>query len=258
MSETEFREKSRDRFGQFAAEYIISNSHAVGYDLNRLVEISVPQSHWISLDIATGGGHTALRFASHVRKVIATDITPQMLSAAREHIIRGDADNIEFSFADSGKLPFGEAIFDLVTCRIAPHHFLDCARFILEGYRVLVDGDILLVQDHLLPDDQVSARYIDDFERHRDPSHNRAFSRKGWIDMFTVAGFVIEHIEEITKRHDLIPWAARQGCSQGTVTALTRMLEDAPPLVAEWLQVVDIDTPGPSFVNHHILIKGRK
>jgi hypothetical protein len=123
---------------------------------------------------------------------------------------------------------------------------------------VLKDGGMLLVQDHLLPEDQASALYIDDFERSRDHSHNRAFNLPMWMKMFDAAGFVIEHHEEITKRHVLISWAERQGCSLDTITALMRMLKNAPPIAAEWLSVAEFDTSKLSFVNHHILIGGRK
>ena len=145
---------SQKRFGQFAEGYVTSQSHAKGYDLDRLVEIANPQTDWLVLDIATGGGHTALKFAPYVRQVIATDITPRMLSAAEKFICDKGVTNVAFEPADAEDLPFEDPVFDLVTCRIAPHHFPDCARFVQEGSRVLKPGGQLLVQDHLLPEHQ--------------------------------------------------------------------------------------------------------
>jgi ubiquinone/menaquinone biosynthesis C-methylase UbiE len=249
---------SKARFGQFAQDYVDSQSHAKGYDLERLLEIAQPQADWMALDIATGGGHTALKFAPHVSKVIATDITPKMLQAARAFITGQGITNVDFEPADAEDLPFEDGRFDLVTCRIAPHHFPDCAAFIREAARALKAGGLLLVQDHLLPGDAGAARYIDSFERLRDPSHNRAFDHDQWVGMFTSAGLDVMYTEEIIKRHDLIPWAGRQGCTPETLAQLTQMLRDAPPIAAAWLGAQNVGTHQASFVNHHIIIGGQK
>ena len=74
---------SQARYSRFAEGYITSETHARGSDLDRLLEIVQPQPQWQALDIATGGGHTALKFAPHVAHVIASDLTPRMLEKAR-------------------------------------------------------------------------------------------------------------------------------------------------------------------------------
>jgi ubiquinone/menaquinone biosynthesis C-methylase UbiE len=247
---------SKERFARFADGYVTSQSHAKGTDLDLLVEIAKPQADWLALDIATGGGHTALKFAPYVQQVIATDITPQMLAAAKKFIHEQGVTNISFKPADAQDLPFEADTFDLVTCRIAPHHFPDCAGFIQEARRVLKAGSMLVVQDHVLPDDEEAARYIDDFERLRDPSHNRAFNQQEWKTMFEMADLEVFHNQEITKRHQLNPWAERQGCSPQVIAQLIHTLNEAPPKAAAWLQVQDYGLQTVSFVNHQILIAG--
>lgn len=255
-SDRESKSLSQERFAKFSDGYVSSQSHAKGYDINRLVEIANPQADWLVLDIATGGGHTALKIAPHVRQVIATDLTLKMLSAAEKFIRDQGVTNITFKPADAEDLPFEDRSFDLVTCRIAPHHFPDCARFIKEASRVLKLGGMLLVQDHVLPEDEAAARYIDNFERLRDPSHNRAFNVVEWKSMFEQAGLGVTYTQEITKRHQLFPWAERQGCSPQVIGQLTQLLIEAPPKAAQWLQIQDSGTHIASFVNHHILIAG--
>jgi len=120
---------SKERYGKFAQGYVTSQTHAKGADLDRLVEIAQPQADWVALDVATGGGHTALKFAPHVKRVIASDITPAMLEKARAFIGEQGVANIDFKEADAENLPFDDRSFDLVTCRIAPHHFPDCRPF---------------------------------------------------------------------------------------------------------------------------------
>ncbi len=249
---------SQKRYSQYAAGYVSSQSHAKGADLDRLLAIAEPASTWAVLDVATGGGHTALKFAPRVARVTATDLTPNMLAKA-EVFIRGQGvTNVDFQPADAEDLPFDAAAFDLVTCRIAPHHFPQVGRFVAEGARVLKPGGLLLVQDHVLPDDEEAARYVDAFERLRDPSHHRAFNAGEWRAMFEAAGLAVAHTEQVIKRHALIPWAERQGNSPQTIAQLIVLLRDAPPLAAAWLDGQKLDTSEASFVNHHILIAGRK
>jgi ubiquinone/menaquinone biosynthesis C-methylase UbiE len=246
------------RFGEFSQDYVTSVSHVKGEDLDRLLATAGPEREWLMLDIATGGGHTALKIAPHVAHVIATDLTPRMLTRARRHVVEQSADNVTFGLADAEDLPFRTGAFDLVTCRIAPHHFPDAGRFVYECARVLKAGRRLVVQDHVLPDDEPAARYVDDFERQRDPSHNRAFSQLEWVEMFQGAGLSVEHTEKIVKRHEFIPWAERQRCTAAVIRLLEKMMQTAPPAVLEWMEPQGFGTPEARFANRHIIIIGCK
>ena len=249
---------SQQRYSQFAEGYVKSETHAKGSDLDQLVSIANPQPSWQVLDVATGGGHTALKFAPFVARVIASDLTPEMLEKASAFIAEQGVTNIEFEAADAENLPFEDHTFDLVTCRIAPHHFPDVQRFVYEGARVLKAGGLLLVQDHVLPEDAGTAQYVDGFEKRRDPSHNRAFTESEWRAFFEQAGLVVEHTEQITKRHNFLDWARRQGNTPERITELEGLLRDAPPQAAAWLATEALATPDASFVNHHLMIAGRK
>lgn len=249
---------SRQRYGRYAAGYVTSSVHARGADLDRMLEVVAPEATWHALDVATGGGHTALKLAAQVERVTATDLTPEMLAAARAFVGSQGGDNVDFQLADAESLPFAAATFDLVTCRIAAHHFPRCDRFVRQAARVLKPGGRLWVQDHVLPVDDAAAHYVDAFEKLRDPSHHRAFQAAAWEAMLAEAGLLVEHSEKITKRHELLPWARRQGCTAEVIEELRRRLARAAGVAGEWLQAQALGTPEASFVNHHILIAGRK
>jgi ubiquinone/menaquinone biosynthesis C-methylase UbiE len=249
---------SQQRFAQYAQGYVTSKTHAKGAELERLVDIARPQQDWVVLDVATGGGHTALAFAPHVAQVVTTDVTPKMLEKAEAYATGWGVTNVEFKPADAMNLPFEDATFDLVTCRIAPHHFVDCARFVHESARVLRAGGLLLVQDHVLPHDEEAARTVDTFERLRDPSHNRAFNDLEWRGMFEETGLRVEHTEQIVKQHAFLDWTQRQGCTPEVVTQLIEMMRQAPTTARDWMQPQDWDTPEATFANRHIIIAGRK
>lgn len=249
---------SEARYAKHAQAYVSSQSQSEGYDFERLVEISNPQPDWEMLDIATGGGHTALRFAPLVKSVVETDLTENMLQAAGQFVRSQGADHIEFRQADAESLPFEDGSFDLVTCRIAAHHFPAVPAFIHESTRVLKTGGVFVLQDHVLPEQEEAARHVDSFEKQRDPSHNRAFSESEWIDMIDKAGLKVYHQEQITKRHDLAPWLERQGHGPEMLTAMTEMMDEFPVSTRAWLQPRDWGTETASFVNQHILLAARK
>jgi len=249
---------SKARYAQFAEGYVSSETHARGSDLQRLLALAQPQPHWQSLDVATGGGHTALKFAPHVAHVVASDLTARMLARARHFIIgQRKQRNVRFCLADAEDLPFAPRVFDLVTCRIAPHHFPDLPRFLRACARVLRAGGILILQDHVLPPDEDAALAVDAFERLRDPSHHRAYCQDDWLALCRAAGFTIEAHEHFIKRHHFLDWAHRQGNPPATIAALVRMMLAAPPAARAWLDPQGWGSADASFVNRHILIRAR-
>ena len=249
---------SQQRFGEHAQNYVTSPTHAKGADLERLVELAQPQPDWRVLDVATGGGHTVLKFAPHVARVVASDITPQMLQAAEAYITGRGKTNVEFRHAAAENLSFDDNTFDLVTCRIAPHHFDAAAQFVMEAARVVKPGRLVLVQDQLLPDDDMIGLYVEVFEKLRDPSHNQAFNEAEWRGMFADAGLAVESVDTFTKSHSFDEWTTTQSVTPRTKACLVALLRLAPPAARDWLEPRDLDTPEATFVNHHIILAGRK
>jgi SAM-dependent methyltransferase len=252
--------RTQARFGQYAQEYVRSAEHAQGDDLALLLGLAQPQSNWRVLDIATGGGHTALYFAPHVGQVVACDLTQSMLVAARAHHHQQQAvSNIVYATGDAENLPFAPANFEAVTCRIAPHHFPDCFRFVQEVARVLRPGGAFLLEDNTVPDDPRAARYVDSMERLRDPSHHRCYAPYEWEGMCLDAGLQIDVSQTLSKAHtQLIPWAARQGCSDNVITHLQILLAQAPKAVIPWWNAQAVGTPLAAFDHHYVILRASK
>ena len=249
---------SRQRYSRFAAAYVTSVTHATGPDLENLVHMAQPESHWRVLDIATGGGHTALTFAPFVASVVASDLTPAMLEQAAAHIRAKNVHNVSYREAAATDLPFADESFELVTCRIAAHHFPDAQRFVHESARVLRPGGLLLLQDQMLPAHRPSAAWIDNFERLRDPSHNCAYSETAWRAMFARAGLRVEQNAQVVKRHNLHDWARRQGNDDDAIARLEALLRNAPPQAALWADPQDVGSPQATFKIRQLQLAGRK
>jgi len=232
---TDPRDIVKEQFGAHARDYVTSTVHAQGESLARVVELARPQHDWVALDVSTGAGHTALAFAPFVTRVVATDLTPQMLDAARRLAADRHVANVEFRPADAHTLPFDDDTFHLVTNRIALHHYPDPPRAVGEMARVCRSGGIVALVDNTVPADKQTSDYINDFERLRDPSHHMALPAARLEAHFADVGLRVEHRECLRKHMDFEPWATRMGAGDGTRARLRTLLLDAPAGAREFL-----------------------
>jgi ubiquinone/menaquinone biosynthesis C-methylase UbiE len=250
--------KVQHQFGSNAQNYVTSKIHAQGEDLDTILRFAAPQPDDIVLDVATGGGHTALKLAPHVKQVVATDLTQKMLDAAQA-FITPQADNVTFKLADAEDLPFEDETFDIVTCRIAAHHFTEVFKFVLEAARVLKPGGRLVVMDHDAPADERAARYMDAFERLRDPSHVRVYSEVEWRGTFLDAQLEITQVDTaFTHDANFLAWAERMGNPPEVIERLEIMMKQAPEAVRAWLDARAVGTPDAAFTHRYVIIAGRK
>ena len=237
----------QQQFGAHAAAYATSSVHAKGASLGRLVELVKPLSSWQALDIATGAGHTAAAFAPHVARVVASDLTEEMLQEAAKLAAAKGFANMETARADAEALPFEAARFDLVTCRIAAHHFPDVPTFVAEVWRVLKGGGTFALVDNISPDVESTpgfssaelrdaALVYNAFEKIRDPSHGRCLGMAEWSEVLGDTGLEVSHKERLPKEMEFQPWAERLGCDAATVERLRAMLTEGSPALQAFLK----------------------
>src|SRR5204862_3531265 len=179
------------------------------------------------LDVATGGGHTALAFTRVAGHVTACDLTEPMLAAARG-LVRDRGATAAFVAGDAVTLPFRDGAFDVVTCRIAPHHFPDVAGAVREVRRVLRPGGSFLVQDILGNDDAEAAAFITEVERRRDPTHIRAYRAVEWKAFLRAAGLTLMETAVVTKRRPWDGWTTRTRMTPEARRTLDPFVRAAP------------------------------
>ena len=257
----------REQFTASAEAYVTSEVHAKGLGLERLLELTQPLPNWRVLDVATGAGHTAVKFAPHVRQVVASDITFRMLELTTG--MAGDKvlDNIIAVAADAENLPFDDGCFDLITCRAAAHHFPAVPDFMAEAARALRPGGLLAIVDNVVPGSRLLGRkgkmieeaghFINAFETLRDPSHVRCLSMEGWQRNFYEAGFRLVEQESADKMLDFRDWAARMRVRPADEIRLEAMLRQAPAEAAEFLRP-EFDRRRIRFRLEVALLIGRK
>ncbi len=250
---SEARDRVRRQFGINAAHYLSSEVHARGASLSRIVELMAPQPHWRLLDVATAAGHTALAFAPHVEEVVATDLVDEMLDLARQQVAVQGVGNVRVEPADAEALPFENASFDAVTCRIASHHFAEPERFVAEVARVLRPGGQFGLVDNMVPVE--ASAFVNTFESKRDPSHVRALAMDEWLAMLDGFGLNVHCAEMMAKRMNFHHWVENMSVADDRRKELLADLEGVSDEAAAYLRP-EFGQPGDQRAAAFFLTEG--
>jgi SAM-dependent methyltransferase len=193
-----------DVWSQRADAFRESLTHREGPDLDRLVEWCEPGHDVKVLDVATGGGHVARRLREEGCTVITVDpapgMKPDVVSSAEE-------------------LPFADGSFDVVTCRIAAHHFQDIRAAVAEMARVA--QRLVVIEDNVFVDEAV-----EEAERLRDPTHVQCYSEDEWKELLVGAGLEVEQVERFERRPVVDDWLARVETPPADAARVRELLGD--------------------------------
>ena len=147
-----------DVWSQRADAFRESPTHREGPDLDLLVE-------WCEPGARRQGARRRDRRRSRRAGACATKAAPSSPSIP----LRGCSPDVVSRAED---LPFEDGSFDVVTCRIAAHHFQDIRKAVAEMARVT--QRLVVIEDNVFVDEQV-----EEAERLRDPTHVRCYTRGG-------------------------------------------------------------------------------
>jgi demethylmenaquinone methyltransferase/2-methoxy-6-polyprenyl-1,4-benzoquinol methylase len=106
------------------------------------------------LDIATGTGDLAIKFASEIQKskVTGLDLSEGMLSVARKKVVNAAfSDRLTFIKGDSEALPFEDNSFDAITVSFGVRNFENLEKGLSEILRVLKIGGLFVVLETSVP-----------------------------------------------------------------------------------------------------------
>jgi ubiquinone/menaquinone biosynthesis C-methylase UbiE len=235
-------ERVRSQFGATASAYTTSRGHSDPSMLRRVVELANPRQTDRALDIATGAGHTALAIAPHVERVVAYDITPQMLDETARNAASRGLSNVTTRLGPAENLPFEDASFDIVTVRQAPHHYADVRRAIREMARVAKTSARVIVVDSRAPEDNELDQQFNHIEKLRDPSHVRNYRPSEWRAMIAETGLrvIAEELDFYTENGgamDFTSWTRRMNTPLEVVAELARLFRAASPALVEAIRI---------------------
>jgi ubiquinone/menaquinone biosynthesis C-methylase UbiE len=104
--------------------------------------------------------------------------------------------------APADHLPFADASFDTVACRIAAHHFPDVLAAVREMTRVARHRVVIC-------DNTFTSESAEEADRLRDPSHVRNYGVAEWHSFFELAGLEVADEAFMVRDTDFDDWLAR-------------------------------------------------
>ena len=242
-------------FSENANLYASSAAHSETGDLDlALPSLGDPEGRTL-LDVATGTGHTAFFFATLGAHVFAVDINEEMLGVAQEESDRKSL-ACRFIKGNAYDLPFDDGTFDIVTTRLAAHHFESPGDFLDQACRVLKTGGRILLVDNIVPQGS-TGDWINDFEKQRDASHQACLAELEWRELLQKHGFAEASFQRYPKSLDFDLWMGRMSIQGADADGLWEKLEKAPEKVLEFLQPV-AGKDGRHFTLHRLVAVAQK
>jgi ubiquinone/menaquinone biosynthesis C-methylase UbiE/catechol 2,3-dioxygenase-like lactoylglutathione lyase family enzyme len=252
------KEAVKAQFSRSAEGYVTSEIHAKGKDLRKLVEIAKPSPEAYVLDVATGGGHVANALAPLVKKVVAFDLTQEILNVAGRFIKDNGHRNVDFVQGDAENMNFADASFDIITCRIAPHHFPHVTSFVKEVARTLKPGGQFLLIDNVVPEEDEMDQFYNEVEKRRDYSHYRAWKKSEWLNMLEEQGFEIDEWYCFPKTFLFENWTDRMHLTSDEKQNLSTFMINTTNKIKEKFRIESKNGNVYSFQGESILLKSTK
>ncbi|MBV8622103.1 MAG: methyltransferase domain-containing protein [Herbaspirillum sp.] len=243
-----------EQFGSTAAAYLTSAVHAQGVDLQELAQIAaaIPQAR--VLDLGCGGGHASFAVAPVVAKVVAYDLSAEMLDVVVRAAAERGLDNLAVRQGSADRLDFPDASFDLVCTRFSVHHWRNVPQALREILRVLKPGGRFIVIDTAAPADVLADTYVQAIELLRDTSHVRNISLQSWRKLLRQAGFEIASDKTWKLRLEFATWVARMRTPADNITAIKALWKSAPQEVKSYFAL----EPDDSFSIDVAMLDARK
>ncbi|MGV8924959.1 MAG: class I SAM-dependent methyltransferase [Ewingella sp.] len=242
------------QFGSQAQDYLTSTVHSQGQDLQQLAILLQPHPDALVIDLGCGAGHASFIAASVVNKVIAYDLSSQMLDVVAQSAKDQGLNNIEVQQGVAESLPFADNSADVIISRYSAHHWHDVGQALREARRVLKPGGKIIMMDVASPGHPLLDIYLQTVEKLRDTSHVHNYAPGQWLSLFTEAGLQIETLSSGRLVLEFSSWVARMRTPEHFVVAIREMQKVMPDDV---IQHFDIQPDGSFSVDLAMIVANK-
>lgn len=104
----------------------------------------------VAIELGCGTGTTALKLAPSLARLVATDVSPEMIAIAREKAAAENCANVEFAVATPDAAPYADASFDAALAFNVLHLIEDRAAALRGVHRLLKPGGLFLSKTPVL------------------------------------------------------------------------------------------------------------
>jgi len=181
--------------------------------LAALSEFCILNSELDILDLGTGTALIPIELCQRYApsRVMAVDAAVNMLELARYNIEATSlTQRIELAHVDAKKLPFSDAMFDVVMSNSIIHHIPEPIHVLREAVRVARQGSLLFIRDLLRPETDEHLKSLVDTYAAGANDHQRqmfaeslhaALSLSEIRELIASLGFSQESVQPTTDRH---------------------------------------------------------
>ncbi len=232
MSSQRGRPSARDTQNQYARQarrYAESSLHRRGESLEAVRRLAAATSTDTVLDLGTGTGFTAFAVATDAARVIAADLTPEMLEQAQRLARERELDaKLEWILTAAESLPFGDDSIPVITCRYASHHFHDLPLALRELARVIQPQGRVVLCDVVAPEAPGLTELMNELEQIRDPTHVWDYPLSQWRqELLPAAGLEVREVVPGKNPQLFSEWVGRAGTPREGIERLVQMFTAA-------------------------------
>lgn len=184
---------AKDFFNEVAPQWEeISRNYSDETLKTKLIELDILKKTMILVDLGAGDGFISRFAAPFVKKVIAVDISGEMLRELRRKAKSDGLRNIETLESDARDVPLADSSVDMVCANMYLHHIEQPEIALQEIYRILKPGGMVFLADLYEHSDDDLIRKMHDLWP--------GFNPEQLAKRFQKAGFQEVRYETVTRR----------------------------------------------------------
>jgi SAM-dependent methyltransferase len=224
-----YEDSIREEFTHQSQSFGTSSAMTSAQTLGALIELVPEDSGADWIDVACGPGVISRTMASRVGSVSGVDLTPAMIEEAARRAGEEGIGNVSFALGDATALEFPDDSFDGAITRLSLHHIPAAGRVVAEMARVVRAGGWVLVSDIVGDEDGEAARWREEIERLRDPSHWACLTEERLRRAGAAAGLTLDEEKLVPIEIDFDDWLERGSGGRDVAALVAELLRQQPP-----------------------------